>query len=132
MANQYIEFTRDTRFVQRVRELRTIQIMIGMYCRHHHGGTPLCTDCAALEDYAKRRLERCVFGDAKPNCAKCAVHCYNSDMREQIRMVMRWAGPRMLLRHPILGIRHLLANNKKIPALPECGQLICGTDFHDW
>ncbi len=119
MADQFIEFTRDTRFEKRLRELKTIQVMIGMYCRHHHlVSEGLCDDCTALEDYAKRRLERCVFGDAKPNCAKCVVHCYSKDMREQVRIVMRWAGPRMLLRHPVLGIRHLLADHKKIPVLP--------------
>lgn len=119
MSNQFIEFTRDTRFVRRVRELKTIEVMVGMYCRHHHGGTPLCTDCTALFDYAQRRLQRCVFGDSKPNCAKCVVHCYNADMREKVRIVMRWAGPRMLLKHPILGILHLLADHKKIPVFPS-------------
>ena len=119
MPDQYIEFTRDTRFVRRVRELKTIEVMVRMYCRHHHGGTALCSDCAELFDYAQRRLQRCVFGDAKPNCAKCVVHCYSADMREQIRIVMRWAGPRMLLRHPVLAIGHLLADRKPIPVLPS-------------
>lgn len=118
MSNQLIEFTTDKRFIRRVRELKTIEVMVRMYCRHHHGGTPLCADCAALFDYAQRRLQRCVFGDAKPNCAKCVVHCYSADMREKIRIVMRWAGPRMLIRHPILGVLHLLADRRPIPVLP--------------
>lgn len=118
MSKQLIEFTTDKRFIRRVRELKTIEIMVRMYCRHHHGSTPLCADCTALLDYALRRLQRCVFGDAKPNCAKCVVHCYSTDMREKIRIVMRWAGPRMLLRHPILGILHLLADRRPIPVLP--------------
>ena len=74
--------------------------------------------CAELLDYATRRLERCVFGDAKPTCANCVVHCYSADMREQIRMVMRWAGPRMLLRHPILAIPHLIDGRRPVPTLP--------------
>ena len=118
MSSQRIEFTTDKRFVRRVRELKTIEIMVRMYCRQHHDGTPLCADCAELFDYAQRRLQRCVFGDAKPNCAKCVVHCYNATMRERIRIVMRWAGPRVLLRHPILGILHLLAEHRPIPVLP--------------
>ena len=119
MSKHLIEFTTDKRFIRRVRELKTIAIMVRMYCRHHHhGGTPLCADCAALFDYAQRRLQRCVFGDTKPNCAKCVVHCYSADMREKIRIVMRWAGPRMLLRHPILGVLHLLADHRPIPVLP--------------
>lgn len=118
MADQFVPFTSDKRFVRRVRELKTIEIMIDMYCAAHHNGKPKCDECSALFDYAQRRLERCVFGDDKPNCAKCVVHCYTKDMREQIRVVMRWAGPRMMLRHPILGIRHLLADHKPIPVLP--------------
>lgn len=118
MSNQHIEFTTDKRFIRRVRELKTIETMVRMYCRHHHGPAPLCAECTALFAYAQRRLERCVFGDAKPNCAKCVVHCYTADMREKVRVVMRWAGPRMLLRHPILGIMHLLDGRRPIPMLP--------------
>lgn len=118
MTDQFIEFTTDKQFVRRVRELKTIEVMINMYCAAHHHGAPRCADCNDLFDYAQRRLQRCVFGDAKPNCAKCVVHCYTRDMREKIRVVMRWAGPRMLLRHPVLGIRHLLADRKPIPLLP--------------
>ena len=106
--------------IRRKRELRTIQVMLGMYCRGHHGGSGalLCSDCAALLDYATRRLERCVFGDAKPTCANCAVHCYSADKREQIREVMQWAGPRMLVRHPLLAIFHLLDGRRPAPGLP--------------
>jgi hypothetical protein len=119
MADQFIEFTTDKQFIRRVRELKTIEVMINMYCAAHHHGELRCADCVDLFDYAQRRLQRCVFGDAKPNCAKCVVHCYTRDMREKIRIVMRWAGPRMLLRHPILGIRHLLADRKPVPMLPK-------------
>jgi hypothetical protein len=69
-------------------------------------------------EYATRRLERCVFGDTKPTCANCVVHCYSAEMREKIRGVMRWAGPRMLLRHPVLGITHLLDGKRPVPTLP--------------
>lgn len=99
-------------------------MMVGMYCRHHHpdqqlGSEQLCAQCAELLVYARRRLERCVFGDAKPACAKCVVHCYSASMREQVRVVMRWAGPRMLASHPILAVRHLLAERRPVPRLPE-------------
>ena len=117
---QIIEFTTDKRFVRRARELKTIETMVRMYCRghRHQGRTPLCSDCGALFDYAKRRLERCVFGDAKPTCANCVVHCYKADMREQMRVVMRWAGPRMMLRHPVMAIVHLIDERRPVPTLP--------------
>lgn len=119
MPPQIIEFTTDKRFIRRARELKTIEAMARMYCRGHgHGGEPLCAGCAALLEYATRRLERCVFGDAKPTCANCLVHCYSADMREQVRVMMKWAGPRMLLRHPILGILHKLDGFRPAPMLP--------------
>ena len=69
--------------------------------------TPLCPQCQALLDYALQRLERCRFGEDKPSCTRCPVHCYKPAMREQIRQVMRYSGPRMLLHNPIMAIRHL-------------------------
>ena len=120
MPRQVVAFTTDKRFVRRARELRTIEAMVRLYCRGHDHPQrePLCTDCAELFEYATRRLERCVFGDAKPTCANCTVHCYSAQMREQIRVVMQWAGPRMLLRHPILSIFHVLYGRRPAPTLP--------------
>ena len=117
---QTVEFSTDKRFVRRARGLRTIAAMIGLYCRGHghQGAAPLCAECGQLFAYAARRLERCVFGDAKPACSNCVVHCYSSDMREKIRVVMRWAGPRMPLRHPVLSIYHLLDERRPVPRLP--------------
>ena len=73
-----------------------------------HNTRPLCPECAALLDYALRRLDSCRFGNGKPSCRKCPVHCYRADMRERIRTVMRWAGPRMIFHHPLAATRHLL------------------------
>lgn len=121
MSNPIIEFTTDKRFARRARELKTIAAMLRMYCRahEHQPRPPLCASCSELLEYASRRLGRCVFGDAKPTCANCLVHCYTADMREQVRIVMRWAGPRMLARHPILGILHLIDGRRPSPRLPE-------------
>jgi len=91
------------------REAKTIRAMIALYCRgHRHAADGLCEECSALKDYALRRVEKCRFGEGKPACAKCAVHCYKPEMRARIREVMRYAGPRMLIRHPRLAILHLL------------------------
>lgn len=119
-SRKTVEFRTDKRFVRRARELRTMEAMVRMYCRGHghERDGPLCGECGALFEYASRRLERCVFGDAKPACANCVVHCYKADMRERIRVVMRWAGPRMMLRHPVMAIRHLIAEHRPVPALP--------------
>jgi len=50
-------------------------------------------------------MSRCPFGPDKPTCAKCPIHCYKPQVRERVREVMRFAGPRMLLRHPVLAVR---------------------------
>ena len=121
MPNPTIEFVTDKRFIRRARELKTIAAMLRMYCRGHghQQRASLCASCSELLAYAARRTERCVFGDAKPTCANCLVHCYTADRREQVRIAMRWAGPRMLLRHPLLAVRHLIDGRRPSPRLPE-------------
>ncbi len=100
------------------RELRTVAAMIECYCEGHHATqAALCPECQGLLDYAALRLERCRFGAEKPVCAKCPVHCYQPARREQVRTVMRYAGPRMLWRHPVLSLRHWLDSFRKAPAV---------------
>ena len=48
----------------------------------------------------------------KTFCSACKVHCYQPEMREKIRTVMRWAGPRMLPVHPVLSIKHVIVTMK--------------------
>jgi hypothetical protein len=106
------------------RERRTIQLLHQVYCHDHHA-TPsgqLCPDCQALFDYAEQRLDHCPFQEKKSTCAQCTVHCYKPQMRARIREVMRYAGPRLLLRHPILTIRHLLDDRRKPPLLSQIDQ----------
>jgi hypothetical protein len=94
------------------REKRTIELMIGMYCRAHcsdgHAGAGPCAHCSGLLEYSLRRVENCSFGECKPTCARCTVHCFRPEMRDQVRVVMRYSGPRMAYRHPYLAARHLL------------------------
>ena len=65
------------------------------------------------------RMKAAWYQGRKPTCAKCPIHCYKPAMREQIRDVMRYAGPRMLKRHPVLAIRHLLNGLKARPHPPR-------------
>ena len=91
-------------------EKETVLAMVRIYCsgHHHQGGKDVCDDCQGLVDYAFDRLESCKFGGEKPVCSKCSVHCYKPEMREKVRRVMRYAGPRMLVRHPVMAIGHIL------------------------
>ena len=86
-----------------------VELMIRMYCRMKEGNRELCPDCLELIDYAHARLSHCKFGEQKTTCKKCPVHCYKPEMRERIRNVMRWSGPRMIFHHPVLAIKHLVA-----------------------
>lgn len=95
------------------REKKTIETMIQMYCKKNHiPDTTLCHECTDLLTYTKLRLDACQFGEDKPTCEKCTIHCYIPEMREKIRLVMRYSGPRMIYTHPIMGFRHLFKKIK--------------------
>ena len=98
------------------REFTTMRHMVGLYCQAHHAGragSP-CPQCVAFLEYAARRLDKCPYGEDKPTCANCPVHCYKQAPREFAREVMRYAGPRMMTRHPWLALMHLLDGRRKV------------------
>lgn len=94
-------------------EQRTVRRMIEIYCQHKHshkgseGEGTLCQECQELLDYALLRLSRCKFGEGKPACVNCPVHCYKPDKRGAIAQVMRHSGPWMLFYNPLMTVRHL-------------------------
>lgn len=94
---------------KREREKRMVSEMIALWCRAKHGtrGGELCPECAELAAYARLRSERCPFMEEKTFCSNCRVHCYAPTMRERIRAVMRFAGPRMVFHHPVAALRHV-------------------------
>jgi hypothetical protein len=98
------------------REYRTMQCMVQIYCADHHAaaGAALCEQCGEFLHYAQRRLEKCPYGADKPVCAKCPIHCYKHAQREQARAIMRYAGPRMVLRHPWLSLTHMLDKLRRV------------------
>ncbi len=106
-----------------IRERKTITAMITLYCAGQHGTDgALCPECADLHEYAQERLRRCPFQENKSTCAKCTVHCYKADMRERVREVMRYAGPRMLRHHPVMAVQHIVDGFRKPPVLRRRGQ----------
>ncbi len=94
---------------KREREKRIGAPMISLYCRKKRPPLKgrLCPECEALLSYAHLRSDRCPFMETKTFCSNCQVHCYKPEMREKIREVMRFAGPRMLPRHPLMVIDHI-------------------------
>lgn len=96
--------------------------MLRIYCRDHHRtaapvGDRMCESCHELLDYARKRLAGCPYGPDKPTCANCTIHCYGPRQREQTRIIMRYAGPRMLWRHPLLALAHVIDGRR--PASPK-------------
>lgn len=99
---------------KREREKKMVSQMIQLYCKkQHHSKDGLCPECAALVAYARMRSEKCPFMETKTFCSNCKVHCYKPEMREKIREVMRFSGPRMLFHHPIAAIRHVVESKKE-------------------
>ncbi|MGN0656728.1 MAG: nitrous oxide-stimulated promoter family protein [Ruminiclostridium sp.] len=98
---------------KRLREKRMVTEMIRLYCRKKHGGKVLCPECSALAEYARLRSDKCPFMAEKTFCSNCRVHCYKPEMREKIREVMRFSGPRMIFRRPIAAVRHVVETKRE-------------------
>lgn len=104
---------------KREREKKIVSQMIALYCRKNHGGKTLCPECAALDAYARQRSDKCPFMETKTFCSNCKAHCYRPAMREKIREVMRFSGPRMMFHHPVVAVRHVIETKKEKRRLEE-------------
>lgn len=103
---------------KRQKEQYIVEEMIRLYCRKNHSDEwkktdQMCRTCRELSDYAKLRSQKCPFMKEKTFCVNCKVHCYKPEKREQIRQVMRFSGPRMMLYHPVLAIWHLIYSKRE-------------------
>ncbi|MDF7680134.1 nitrous oxide-stimulated promoter family protein [Enterobacteriaceae bacterium ESL0689] len=101
------------------REKRTIQKMILLYQHRSPDAIADAEHYQTLNDYADKRLDKCIFGEQKPACKQCPLHCYQPAKRDEMKQIMRWAGPRMIWRHPLLTVLHLLDDQRPVPELPE-------------
>lgn len=97
-------------------EIVTIEKMVHIYCRGKHGSLngELCNSCNEMNNYARLRLTKCPFGDKKGACADCKIHCYSRQMREEMKRIMRYSGPRMLIYHPGDFFRHIFVDRRKM------------------
>ena len=101
-------------------EFKTIKAMVAIYCKKHHHSKVPCAECNEFLSYANEKLDRCPYGQQKPTCNTCPIHCYKSQQRQQAKRIMSYAGPRMLIYHPILAIKHLKAEKRAVPnAVPK-------------
>ena len=88
-------------------EKETMVTMVVLYCRGNHDDPSPCHRCTDLIFYANGRLDACPFGESKGSCRRCSVHCYDDEHRVFMSEVMRYSGPRMIIHHPLMALRHI-------------------------
>lgn len=93
------------------KEKRISFLMIDLYYKKHKELSN--EEKEELKNYVELRLNKCPFQENKTFCSNCKIRCYKKDMQEKIIMVMRYSGPRMILYHPILAIRHLRESKRE-------------------
>ena len=100
---------------KREKEKFMVEQMIGLYCHKIHKTKKgeMCDECRTLSEYAKSRSDNCPFMENKTFCSNCRVHCYKPEMREKIRIVMCYSGPRMIFHHPIMAMKHVICTIKE-------------------
>jgi flavodoxin len=103
------------------REKKTIDKMVHVYCKGNHKtkGNQLCAECSEFLAYAFLRLDKCPFQEEKSTCGKCLVHCYQPQMREKAKKIMRYSGPRLLLLAPGLALHHVFDGRKEPQTIEE-------------
>ena len=101
--------------LKRQQEKEMVTEMIALFChkKHHTKRGQMCPDCRALSDYACLRSDKCPFMETKTFCSNCKVHCYKPEMRQKIKEVMRFSGPRIMFSHPISATRHVFLTLKE-------------------
>ena len=103
---------------KRKKEITMVREMIYLYCKKKHkhridGRIVICESCNELMDYASLRSEKCPHMKTKTFCANCTTSCYKPEMKERIREVMRFSGPRMIVVHPIMVVSHVICSVKE-------------------
>ena len=58
------------------REKQTVKKMIELYCHHRLKQQTISEEYQQLIEYAHGRLSHCKFGEEKPVCKRCPIHCY--------------------------------------------------------
>ena len=86
-----------------------------------HSQADCVAECAALDSLCHGRgVEQVpVYGDQDLLLQLLSVHCYKPDMREKIREIMRFSGPRMIFHHPMTAITHVIETKKEKKRLEE-------------
>lgn len=105
--------------IKKDKEKEIVLLMIMKYCKGNKHLSTLCESCSKLIEYVNDRVDNCPFAETKTFCSFCEIHCYEKNMQEEIKKVMRYSGSRMIFSNPIItldhvfqGIKYKLNNNK--------------------
>lgn len=90
---------------KRQKEMKMMEIIFDIYEKGHPEEKELLSD---LRAYARERITRCPKMATKTYCSNCEIHCYKPAFRQKIKEIMRYAGPRLLLRRPVGAIDHMI------------------------
>ena len=94
---------------KRAKERAIVQTMIEVYCKNKCKAKEIpCEKCKDLIQYSKTRIDKCPYMETKSFCSSCKTHCYDMKYRGKIKEVMRFSGPRMILYHPIITLKHMI------------------------
>jgi Nitrous oxide-stimulated promoter. len=116
---------------KREEEKKLVSQMIALHCRKNHRAKGLCLDCAELDAYARQHSDKCLFMEMKIFCSNCKMHYYKPVMREKIRVVMRFSGPRMIFSHPITAVRHVIETKKDWRKIDKKFYLLKSTNYFE-
>lgn len=95
---------------KKLNEKNIVSVMISIFCKYKHKRkNGLCEDCQKILNYSYRRIENCPYIKSKTFCSSCKTHCYRNDMREKIKEIMRFSGPKMIFYNPIAAIKHMIS-----------------------
>ena len=56
----------------------------------------------------KRQIERCPHSFYKTFCHQCPTTCYKSEDLEHIEPIMKYAGRKIMMKHPLIGTRFVI------------------------
>lgn len=94
------------------KESEVVNLMIDLYYKNKVNKDKV-EEKEDLKKYCEFRLSKCPFKDNKPFCSNCKIHCYDNIHQDLIKKVMRYSGPRMMIYHPIVGIKHINETMKR-------------------
>jgi len=94
------------------KEKANIKKTFGVYCHSHHKAADdkLCPQCQALLATIMTKMGRCPYGITKPICDRCEIMCFGKTQSKEFMTIMSSSGRGMLLKHPMMSIKHKMAS----------------------